>query len=47
MINKHSYFLDNSNANNDVVDIIASKGIDYIPNENFLPKATVVKNTGE
>lgn len=44
MINKHSYFMDNGDANNDVVDIIVSKG--YLPNEKYLPKTSVIKSNG-
>lgn len=46
MINKHSYFMDSSdNNNNDVVDIMASKG--YLPNDKYLPKTSLVKSAGE
>lgn len=45
-VNKHSYFLDNSDVNNnDVVDLIASKG--YLPNDKYLPKTSLVKSVGK
>ncbi|RVE43270.1 hypothetical protein evm_012100 [Chilo suppressalis] len=39
--NKKSYFLDNSGIENDVADLMSAKG--YLPNENILPKTTVIK----
>lgn len=37
--------MDNSGPENDVADIIVSKG--YLPNENDLPKTSIVKNVGK
>lgn len=45
LINQHSYFMDNSGPENDVADIIVSKG--YLPNEKDLPKTSIVKNVGK
>ncbi|CAH2068379.1 unnamed protein product, partial [Iphiclides podalirius] len=42
VINKHTYFMDNGDAENEVADLIAAKS--YIPDERDLPKATVIKN---
>ncbi|XP_028169238.1 uncharacterized protein LOC114359160 isoform X1 [Ostrinia furnacalis] len=45
MLNKHSYFMDSNSDinNNDVVDMIASKG--YLPDEKYLPKTSFVKSS--
>lgn len=45
LINQHSYFMDNSAPENDMADIIVSKG--YLPNERDLPKTSIVKNVGK
>lgn len=37
--------MDNSAPENDVADIIVSKG--YLPNEKDLPKTSIVKNVGK
>jgi hypothetical protein len=40
-----NYFMDNSGAESDVVDLIVSKG--YLPNEKYLAKTSVVKSFGQ
>ncbi|CAG5042023.1 unnamed protein product [Parnassius apollo] len=42
LLNKHSYFMDNSGSETEVADLISEKS--YVPNERDLPKTTLVKN---
>ncbi|CAK1599570.1 unnamed protein product [Parnassius mnemosyne] len=42
LLNKHTYFMDNSDSEAEVADLISAKS--YVPNERDLPKTTILKN---
>lgn len=43
-VQKPSYLFDKSGPENEISDLINSKG--YLPNENNLPESTVMKSSG-